>query len=347
MCEDAKGGELIQGEVEMKKLAVLIAFATALVWTGCGSSNSGKVAYLTTESGNPVMYTFSSDGATSTKAPFTLPTDGFYFVANRDATEVTYCKYDGDTGLVHVYLMDSKGTEKQLSQLDSCYPTFTPDGKTVVFNAYTDGSVKIYTVKIDGTGEKMIVGDANSDNYSPMVSPNGAQILYFHYDYSNNVGTSASLWTKRVSVLRSGKKLDYSGTKSMQPNVTFSTTTGMYIAKIDGTGATEVVEDPNYDLDTAVFSSDGKSIYFGTYQFGSNEQIASVKIDGSSLKNVSNDLNNDEFWPAAYNGQIYFNRYDCSSTCNYEIFRMKADGSEKKNLTNTPDQDEYIGAYWD
>lgn len=327
----------------MRKLWMLLSVAAALTWSACGDSNNSKISYMVNESGNNVLYTLSADGKTSTKSTITPPSDGFYFVANSDATLLAYCKFDQNSGLTNIYTMDQKGTETQLTTSDSCYPSFSRDGRLIVYNVYESGTIKIYSMNVDGSNQKLVYGSTNGNEYNPVYSPNGSLIAFYHEDYSaTRTQMGANAWSQRMQTLRTRA---ISGTR-IQPSVTPGTgPNGLYYIKSDGTGFTEVLADPNYNFDSPVFSGDGKSLYFGSYDFGDNWQVASVKLDGTGLTNLSNDLNNEDYYPMAYGSQIIFNRYDCTTTCNLEIFSMNTDGSNKKNLTNTTSQDEYLQYY--
>jgi Tol biopolymer transport system component len=66
-----------------------------------------------------------------------------------------------------IYLMKADGTEqKRLTDYNGrdVRPTFTADGKTIVFASDRDGNMEIYSMKVDGTGVVRLTDNSASDN---------------------------------------------------------------------------------------------------------------------------------------------------------------------------------------
>jgi TolB protein len=58
-------------------------------------------------------------------------------------------------------------------------PSWSPDGKTLLFSSKRDGTVEIYSVNTDTTGLKRITTSGESRSYNPAWSPDGKQIVYY------------------------------------------------------------------------------------------------------------------------------------------------------------------------
>ena len=315
-----------------------------MMWVGCGSSNNSKISYLTLDSNNQAtLYTISSDGKTSTPVSITIPADAFYVQPNQTATEVTYCRYDADDYL-EIFIVGKDNQEKQLTFYntdgENCYPSFSHGGDQIIFNSDRDDYIQIYTINTDGSGQKRLI-TSTADDIFPKYSPDDSSFAFLRLNsmisqpaLSLN-GLKAALTTTPKS--RTAISRPHSALKSALE----ATGDGIYQAKADGTNPTLVLADDTFSIFSApVFSSDGRRILFSTGQFNDYSQIASVKTDGSDLKNLSNS-EFDDYAPYPYGSTIMFNRYDNQ----VDIYSMNSDGSNQKNLTNTTDQDEYLPDY--
>jgi Tol biopolymer transport system component len=81
-----------------------------------------------------------------------------------------------------ICVVDFDGTNlKQLTtgegNYDDTYPTWSPDGKKIVFVSNRTGNNEIYVMNADGTGQTQITNDT-FDNHDPAWSPDGSYIAY-------------------------------------------------------------------------------------------------------------------------------------------------------------------------
>ena len=79
-----------------------------------------------------------------------------------------------------LYVADADGShERRLlegSVLDM-NPSFSPDGRTVIFTSRRNGSADIYRVRVDGSGLERLTDDPAFDDQAVM-SPNGRDIAF-------------------------------------------------------------------------------------------------------------------------------------------------------------------------
>jgi Tol biopolymer transport system component len=126
----------------------------------------------------------------------------------------------------------------------------------IVFASNRDGSMQIYVMNSDGTGQtRLTYSGANDDN--PRWSPSGARIL-FQSDRDNPA-------TGYMDI---------------------------YVMNADGSGATRLTSDANDDS-MATWSPDGSKIVFQSMRNSLNYQVYSMNADGSNQVNLTNTSASD------------------------------------------------------
>src|SRR5215208_5144204 len=84
------------------------------------------------------------------------------------------------TGDYEIYTIKSGGGGKvQLTDnaTGDYEPSYSPNGKKIVFSAYDGNDREIYTINAGG-GSKVNVTDNNTGDYEPSYSPSGKKIVY-------------------------------------------------------------------------------------------------------------------------------------------------------------------------
>jgi Tol biopolymer transport system component len=146
--------------------------AGGIAWTP-----DGRIAYISSASGNTEIWTMKSDGAepkqltydARTKFGLAVSPDGKYIVFTAD--------HEG----VHLWRIDIDGSHP-LQLTNGNYetkPRFAPDGQSIVYSSYTSGTLAIWRVSINGGAATQLTGLRCSD---PDVSPDGKLIACFHND---------------------------------------------------------------------------------------------------------------------------------------------------------------------
>ncbi len=95
----------------------------------------------------------------------------------------------------HIYTMDKFGYNKSRLTYEGSYntsPSWSPDGKLVVYSGWQDGKNHVFTIRADGRGLRQLTVDGN--NEEPSFSPDGRFIVF----------TSDRRGSKAVYVMRSG-----------------------------------------------------------------------------------------------------------------------------------------------
>ena len=190
-------------------------------------------------------------------------------------------------------------------------PVWSPDGKTIAFSlTLLPGSVAedgtrvagyqsaLYTVGADGWGlRQLFISKDRSETFqgvstSPVVwSPDG-QSIAFKYYINPYYGESTST---DFIIDRNGENLrefQFAGDESPNGSAVFlgwspdgsrvqvATTSGTYVANVDGSGATKVL-DVEWGF---AWSPDGSRIAVDGYDYNGSWVIASMAIDGSDVR---------------------------------------------------------------
>ena len=161
---------------------------------------------------------FSPDGkkiAFESKAPTAESTNG----ANNAQVDDT----------LEIYVIDIDGTNRtQLTHnnVDDGHPTWSPNGKQIVFTSMVENIYQIFIVNAaGGTPKQLTFSDAS--HYHPTFTPDGKRIIYIssgdnHYTIwtMNADGTNKTRLTSHIgahfepSISRDGKKLVFSSDRS-------------------------------------------------------------------------------------------------------------------------------------
>jgi TolB protein len=60
-------------------------------------------------------------------------------------------------------------------------PEYSPDGQYIYFNSERTGSMQIWRMKPDGSGQEQVTSD-QYNNWFPHISPNGRQMVFLSYE---------------------------------------------------------------------------------------------------------------------------------------------------------------------
>ncbi len=141
------------------------------------SPDGTKIAFSSDRNGRPMVYVMNADGSNVKR----LTVAGEYNSCPRfspDGKKITFA--GSDKGHFDLFIMNADGenmirltsakksTNGKMS--DNEDPSFSPDGRHILFTSNRDGHHQLYIVDIDGDNERRITFDKN-DYYKPSWSP--------------------------------------------------------------------------------------------------------------------------------------------------------------------------------
>jgi len=194
---------------------------------------------------------------------------------------------------MQIFVMNGDGSaQTRLTDktYDSYAPVWSPDGTKIAFVNYLHGQGEVYVMDADGSNQIRLTNSNGSRN--PSWSPDSTKIALTTYDQSFN--------------------------------------SDVFVVNADGTGMTNLSQDPTGTSSLPRWSPDGTKIIF----ISSQDDSASIYVmdaDGTNTTRLTNSFDDAPVW-SPDGTKISFVRWGVSGT---EIYVMDADGNNQTNLTNT------------
>jgi len=198
----------------------------------------------------------------------------------------------------------SGGTPKQITQLGQPpgghgAPTWSPDGKRIVFVSNDIGLSQIWSVAPDGSGLQSF-GEEGGNYYDPVYSPDG------QYIYLSIASGNFRLWKMRVSPktgLPEGERLEVANTGAMLTRHMTVSPDGKRVAYSAMTMSNNIgsitlaprsltpsgppvllTQDTTYRKLMHIFSPDGKQIAFNVWRQGADTEVWVMDADGKNSR---------------------------------------------------------------
>ena len=324
----------------MKKLTVLLVLAMAAVWSGCGDSATqpvvNYVARGSSDSWAPHIFKFNIISKASTAVAIPLPTTAGYVAVDAKADDATYCDNGGT--VADIFTMGTDGTPHQLTtDADACESSFSPDAKTIAYVDFAQGvNSEISTMNADGTNQATLYFDITGSTYAwePQFSPEGKSVVFYievvggaaqSHKPQMHSGAPAPKWP---SANRGAKK---AGRVRPRPNgFAPPTQSGWYTMALTDLAPTLVYATTDF-WGPASFSFDGKKLLMSVYD-GTEWNIASINLDGTSLTPLTTGTTTEAFGTVAVNGLILYNIYN-STNSSADIYVMQDTGASQTLLS--------------
>lgn len=204
-----------------------------------------------------VFWTISPDGSENTKVPVDVP--GFVSVPSwsPDGSEIAFAvnSYDDphpEGGNWDIYVAGASGSDPQRLTTDHVdhSPAWSPDGTQIAYvHGYGDDQ-QIWVMNADGSGMRELTSSHGFHSF-PTWSPDGTQIAYVAFD-----GTNANIYVMNADGSGSHRVTDdpaHEDAPAWSPDgrlIAFtseggSRDPGIYTMSPDGTGVTELAQDPD------------------------------------------------------------------------------------------------------
>jgi len=309
------------------------------------SPDESKIIYI--KSGEPGRsYVSNADGSGETL----LPGRGGEW--SSDSKMLVYMqRVSGDNFDIFTYSIESgKITNITNSPAFDADPSFSPDGRTVVFDSDRDGNQEIYAVNIDGSGLRRLTFDPAGDNH-PAYSPDGTQIIFTSGRDNENadVFVMNTDGSNPVNLTKWDKTNETAGVGSWSPDGTgiafFSDRNGkddIYVMSAETIRSRVVLAEPDHDLRVPSFSPDGRRIAYSREDPDKSGELRILDLDTKRSTLVKKtEL---AVTPAAWSPSGEFLAFHDRVSGNSEIFKVRLDGSDRTRLTTDPAPD--TGPSW-
>jgi hypothetical protein len=175
----------------------------------------------------------------------------------------------------------------------------------LVFESGRTGNKDVWTMKSDGS-ELFQLTDriAGGQATGPALSPDGRQVAFSLADPA------------------SGDEWD------------------IYVINVDGTGLTNLTNDPGFDGWRPAWSPDGTQIaFFSTRDDPVNDEVYVMNADGSNVRRLTDNPSDDAHMTWSPDGTRI--AWETNRAGDFDIWIMNADGSNPTTLTVDPADDEW------
>ena len=271
----------------------------------------GQIAFSSDRDGNTEIYVMDINGKNQHRltnnrhddwSPSWSP-DGkrIVFVSDRD----------GHVHAIHgwstaeIYVMDADGGNPQNltdNPADDGFPSWSPDGKRIVFQSDRDDrNYEIYVMDADEGNLQRLTDNPNNEDEYPSWSPDGKQIVFSsardgHFGYE------------------------------------------IYVMDADGGNLQRITENLKHEWDPS-WSPDGEQIAFSLDRKGDgvNFEIYVMDTDGANQRRLTENRSDDLSPSWSPDGQRI--AFTSERDGNMEIYVIDNDGANQQNLTNNPHDD--------
>ena len=219
---------------------------------------------------------------------------------------------------------------------DDSRPSWSADGRRIVFVRAGSGFTEIWKMRADGSGQRRLTR-TRSFNDAPVFSPDGTKIAWDgdHDIWTMNADGSGQLDVTNDPATDTSPSWSPDGTRIVFDSDR-SGTREIYSMLPDGTGVTQLTTDGlNTDPD---WSPDGQRIVFVSFRTG-NAEIFAMDADGNNQTDLTNNQHYDADPAWAPDGARI--AFTSSRHGNFEVYTMLSDGSMQSNRTDTPAWDSF------
>jgi Tol biopolymer transport system component len=145
------------------------------------SPDGRRIAFASSRDGKPGVYVMNADGSGQRMLrrnvfPVAWSPDGRRILLVRGVG-----RGRGGPAKTYAFVMDADGSGlrrlTRIAQVNGSVPSWSPDGRKIVFVSDRDGNYEIYVMNADGSGQRNLTG-ATTHESAPAWSPDGRKIAF-------------------------------------------------------------------------------------------------------------------------------------------------------------------------
>ncbi len=248
------------------------------------------------------------------------------------------------------FLISCSTTEIRINSTPSLTPRINTSDELIVFYSERDGDAEIYVMNPDGSNQ-MALTDNSFDDFSPIWSPNGSQIVFESDRDDQHPRTcfpncNYNLYIMNADGSDQRQLTSLPGAEwhaSWSPDGTQIVYTAGDVGFLNGafyildvkSGESRILLDDQFNNDGADWSPDGSRIAFISDR-DETMDIYAMNTDGSGIEKLI-DTGLEDYSPdwSPDGTQIVFFAFDLPSI-RQDIYVVNSDGSNLQNLNSTP-----------
>jgi TolB protein len=261
---------------------------------------------------------------------------------------IAFAGGDCRSGGCQISVIDDNGTHRRLltsGGAPSSQPSFSPDGRRIIFARTQNGRDQVWIMNADGSGKRPLTHGVAGANH-PQFSPDGRRIIISdrgltatcliacgptHIAIMNADGSHEQLLTDDRHRYDSEPSFSADGeTIVFTRRAANALALTMWVMNADGSHQRPLTRNTSAREGQASFSPDGRTIVFRSDRTGQS-QIWLMNADGSHQRRLTHDQGSDnEPFFSPDGRQIVF---ESDRTGTSQIWVMNADGTNQRQLT--------------
>lgn len=208
------------------------------------SYDGKKIVFVSERDGNKEIYIMDIDGSNQTRLTFKQP-----------VSSITFPQARSDSPSLRSFEMVADLGPPEVECQKDTYPSFSPDGKTIVFTSYRDGNADLFLMGVDGSNQRHLTNTTeHNHNIQATFSPDGKKIVW-----------------------ASDRDGDYD----------------LLIMDLKDPGKVSHLTSNGFGSHCPQYSRDGKKIFFCSELQGPTWDLFIMNSDGSNIESLYSSFGND------------------------------------------------------